>query len=376
MCVFAHAFAFVLLSSSSRWAGKDTYTAKVERTASLSRKHVTWWASFGARGQRWTSSNTYATCLHEPWKLRCRYGFFRNANFDAEKPTTVAFCQMGSLANNSALWTGGVQTCRWAHLRIFGERCLQKMVKKWTIFKRLRATAGQGPNYVGPFCGYVGLCWLCWSILRAMWAHLVAMLAYVAKRSEKWEQQKKLCKTQDILMVGGLSWGYVTPLDAMLAYLEGNVGPSWGYVGPSWGYVGPSWSYVGPCWGYVGPSWGLCCPMLRLCWPILRPMLAHVGPSWAIRSEKWQKMGRAQNTVKRGTFWWYAVVGGRGRGPSLLRRGENCRTARTRPGGPWPDLWGLRLTAGRRQKQTRQPEPGLNSTPAAYILGEVAPTAA
>ena len=44
------------------------------------------------------------------------------------------------------------------------------------IFKRLRATAGQGPNYVGPFCGYVGLCW---PILRAMWAHLVAMLAYV-----------------------------------------------------------------------------------------------------------------------------------------------------------------------------------------------------
>ena len=24
-------------------------------------------------------------------------------------------------------------------------------------FKRLRATAGQGPNYVGPFCGYIGL---------------------------------------------------------------------------------------------------------------------------------------------------------------------------------------------------------------------------
>ena len=43
-------------------------------------------------------------------------------------------------------------------------------------FKRLRATAGQGPNYVGPFCGYLG---------------------------------------------------------AMLAYLEGNVGPSWGYVGLS-----------------------------------------------------------------------------------------------------------------------------------------------
>ena len=44
-------------------------------------------------------------------------------------------------------------------------------------FKRLRATAGQGPNYVGPFCGYAGLCW------------------------------------------------------PMLAYLAGNVGPSCGYVG-------------------------------------------------------------------------------------------------------------------------------------------------
>ena len=46
-----------------------------------------------------------------------------------------------------------------------------------SIFKRLRATAGQGPNYVGPFCGYAGLCW------------------------------------------------------PMLAYLAGNVGPACGYVG-------------------------------------------------------------------------------------------------------------------------------------------------
>ena len=51
-----------------------------------------------------------------------------------------------------------------------------KNTVKRGIFKRLRATAGQGPNYVGPFCGYVGLCW---PILRAMWADLVAMLAYV-----------------------------------------------------------------------------------------------------------------------------------------------------------------------------------------------------
>ena len=49
-------------------------------------------------------------------------------------------------------------------------------------------------------------------------------------------------------------------------------------------------------------------------------------------------MGRAQNTVKRGTFWRYRRVGGRGRGPSLLRRGEKRRSAMPRPGGPWPDL--------------------------------------
>ena len=111
-------------------------------------------------------------------------------------------------------------------------------------------------------------------------------------------------------------------------------------------------------------------------------------------------MGRAQNTVKRGSFWlclfgpgrtleaceetdrhsveqglhagrtgkavrWATLalsLGGLGTwiwpthllfrglptwpcshncwggGPSLLRRGENCRTAMPRPGGPWPDL--------------------------------------
>ena len=47
-------------------------------------------------------------------------------------------------------------------------------------FKRLRATAGQGPNYVGPSCGYMlAYVGVCWPILRATWAHLVAMLAYV-----------------------------------------------------------------------------------------------------------------------------------------------------------------------------------------------------
>ena len=47
-------------------------------------------------------------------------------------------------------------------------------------FKRLRATAGQGPNYVGPSCGYMlAYVGVCWPILRATRAHLVARLAYV-----------------------------------------------------------------------------------------------------------------------------------------------------------------------------------------------------
>ena len=73
-------------------------------------------------------------------------------------------------------------------------------------FKRLRATAGQGPNYVGPSCGYT-------------LAYVGLMLTRVEPKDPKNGNSKKRCKTQDILMVGGLSWGYV--------------GPSWGHVGLS-----------------------------------------------------------------------------------------------------------------------------------------------
>ena len=83
-------------------------------------------------------------------------------------------------------------------------------------FKRLRATAGQGP-----MCRWDGPSWE--QDLRAMLPHLEAMLVQL------------------------------------------------GAIAPSWGYVGPAWGYVGPPWRYVGLSWGLG-------WPILRPMLTHVEP--------------------------------------------------------------------------------------------------
>ena len=50
------------------------------------------------------------------------------------------------------------------------------------------------------------------------------------------------------------------------------------------------------------------------------------------------KNGKSTKHRKTREFLAAGLVAGRGRGPSLLRRGENCRTARTRPGGPWPDL--------------------------------------
>ena len=81
----------------------------------------------------------------------------------------------------------------------------------------------------------------------------------------------------------------------MLAYLAGNVGPACGYVGLMLIHVEPKdpkngnskkntvkriiLMVGGLSWGYVGPSWGLCWPILGLCWPILRPILAHVDPS-------------------------------------------------------------------------------------------------
>ena len=121
----------------------------------------------------------------------------------------------------------------------------------------------------------------------------------------------------------------LTQLGAMLAYLEGYVGRSWGlcrpilraYVGPcwpvwsqkirkmgtaknycktqdilrvgglSWSYVGLSWGYVGPSWGYVGPSSGLCWPILELCWPILGLCWPILGLCWPILGPCWPMLG-------------------------------------------------------------------------------------
>ena len=120
--------------------------------------------------------------------------------------------------------------------------------------------------YVGLSCGQCGpILWLGWPMLASGWFML-------SQKIRKMGTAKKHCKTQEIFMVGGQSWGYV--------------GPSWGYVGLSWRQCGP---ILGLCWpilGLCGPILELCWPILGLCWPILGAMLPHleayVGPSWGL----------------------------------------------------------------------------------------------
>ena len=129
----------------------------------------------------------------------------------------------------------------------------------WPDLSAYARQPARGPTMWAHFVAMLAYVGLCWSILRAMWAYLVAMLAYVGLRLIHVEPKapaKKHCKTQDILMVGGLSWGY---------------------VGPSWGYVGPSWGLCCPSSRLCGPILGLCWPILGLCWPIFGAMLPHLG---------------------------------------------------------------------------------------------------
>ena len=173
------------------------------------------------------------------------------------------------------------------------------------LFKRLRATAGQGPNYVGPSCGY--------------------RLAYVglpcgAKRSEKWEQQKNAVKRR-------IFWWSVAYLGAMLAYLEGNVGPSWGLL-------------------------ALLGAMLAHLAAMLAYLEAYVGPCWPILSHKIRKMGKNGKSTKHCKTRDF-LAGGRGRQRSAagaaapLSYGEERNaygnaTAR----GPLAGFKRLRATAG------------------------------
>ena len=165
----------------------------------------------------------------------------------------------------------------------------------------LAGNVGPAWGYVGPAWGYVGLAM--WADLEASvgraWGLCWPMLTHVEPKDPKKGNRKKHCKTQDILMVGGLSWGY----------------------------VGPSWGYVGLSWGQCGPILELCWPILGLCWPILGVMLTHlrarlahlkayVGPCWPILSHKLRKMARNGKSRKHRKMREFLMV------PGLRRQGR------------------------------------------------------
>ena len=105
---------------------------------------------------------------------------------------------------------------------------------------------------------------ICWPMLASCWPMW-------SQKIRKMGTAKKRCKTQDMLMVGGLSWGY-----------------------------------VGPSWGYVGLSWGQCGPILELCWPILGLKLWYLHgflPSHSAKCFKLQhfvRIGIGQHSLKMG----------------------------------------------------------------------------
>ena len=80
----------------------------------------------------------------------------------------------------------------------------------WPDFKRLRATAGQGPNYVGPACGYVGLCW---PILRAMWGRVAVYITWMIPTNSSIGRSFTTC---------GLKQHFHSSLDLMMRQAVGS----------------------------------------------------------------------------------------------------------------------------------------------------------
>ena len=131
-------------------------------------------------------------------------------------------------------------------------------------------------------------------------------------------------------------WGSAAYVGAMLAHLGAMLAHLGGYVGPSWGLC---WPILGLCWPILELCWpilGLCWPILGLCWPILRPMLAHleayVGPCWPILNHKIRKMGKSGKSTKhRKTRDFLAGPGGRRQGVQPLSPTERRETPSAMP---------------------------------------------
>ena len=138
-------------------------------------------------------------------------------------------------------------------------------------FKRLRATADQGAQLCWahlvaicwPMLAYVGLScrqrgpilWLCWPMFASCWPML-------SQKIRKMGTAKKRCKTHDTLMVGGLSWGYVGPILGLcwpiLRAMWAHLGAILAHLRAMLAHLGAMLAHLGAMLAhleaYVGPS--------------------------------------------------------------------------------------------------------------------------
>ena len=104
---------------------------------------------------------------------------------------------------------------------------------------------------VATMLAYVGVCW---PILRATWAHLVAMLAYVClmlahvepKDPKNGSSKKNAVKRRIFWWSAAYLGAMLAHLGAMLAHFGAMLGHLEAYVGPSWGLSWPMLTHLKP----------------------------------------------------------------------------------------------------------------------------------
>jgi hypothetical protein len=129
--------------------------------------------------------------------------------------------------------------------------------------------------FLVPSRGHLGL------ILGYSWPHLGLFLAlFAAILGPLWASKtyKNWCEMEvSVLALLLCALALFLPL---LALSCGCLGHSWGYLGPSWALLG---AFLGPSWallGRLGAFWRPSTDVLNFGRP-LRPILGHLGPSWA-----------------------------------------------------------------------------------------------
>ena len=123
---------------------------------------------------------------------------------------------------------------------------------------------------------YVGLCW---PILRAMWAHLVAMLAYVGLMLTHVEpKEPKNGNSKKNTVKRRIFWWSAAYLGAMLAIL----GLRWPILRAMWAHLGAMLAHLGAMLAHLRAMLAHLGAMLAHLGAMLAHLEAYVGPSWGL----------------------------------------------------------------------------------------------